>query len=277
MKKMTYKRIAAIAGIVLLAFLYLLTLIAAIGDFEGADRLFAASMAATVCVPILLWIYIWLYGKITGKDTIVTSKKEKKIDTVIFDIGNVLTNFRWREFFKDRGYSDETVEKIGKASVLGEDWGEYDRGVLPEEEIVERFVKKDSSVEKELRESLENVHGLVTRRDYAIPWIQELKAKGYRVLYLSNFSKKVDRECKEAMDFLSYADGGILSYKEHCVKPEPEIYQLLIKRYHLDPGTCVFLDDRPENLEAAEKFGMRTILFKTKEEAEKELKDLGVE
>ena len=72
-------------------------------------------------------------------------------------------------------------------------------------------------------------------------------------------------------------DGGILSYQEKIIKPMPEIYQLLIDRYDLTPEECVFLDDTPRILEAAEKFGIHTILFKDQAQAIAELKKLGVE
>ena len=61
--KTSPKQIAAILCIVLLVLLYAATLIVALLDFPGSDRLFAACLMATVGLPILLWIYLWLYGK----------------------------------------------------------------------------------------------------------------------------------------------------------------------------------------------------------------------
>lgn len=61
--KKSPKQIAAILCIVLLVLLYAATLVVALLDFPGSDRLFAACLMATVGLPILLWIYIWLYGK----------------------------------------------------------------------------------------------------------------------------------------------------------------------------------------------------------------------
>ena len=61
------KRIAAMGGILLLAALYLFTFVAAFLDIENWDRLFLASVIATIGVPILLWIYIWLYSKMTDR------------------------------------------------------------------------------------------------------------------------------------------------------------------------------------------------------------------
>ena len=96
------------------------------------------------------------------------------------------------------------------------------------------------------------------------------------MLVLSNFSHKAVEECGEVLDFLPFTDGGILSYKEHVIKPQPEIYDLLIKRYNLVPEECVFMDDTLVNVEGAEKAGIHGIHFQNKEQAEKELHELGV-
>ena len=76
------------------------------------------------------------------------------------------------------------------------------------------------------------------------------------------------------MAFLAETDGGILSYREQLIKPDPAIYKLLLQRYGLQASECVFLDDLPHNIQAAEALGMHTILFTSKEEAEQKLQKL---
>lgn len=198
------------------------------------------------------------------------------ITTVIFDIGNVLTDFCWEEYYRSFGYSDEIFERLANATVKSQIWHEFDRGEMSDDQILEAFIQNDQGIEDELREVFRDTHGIVTKREYAIDWIKELKSKGYRVLVLSNFSEKAAKECSDALAFLPYTDGGILSYQDKLIKPDPAIYQLLIDRYSLVPEECVFLDDLKRNTEAAEKFGMHTICFTTKEKAEEELAALGV-
>lgn len=198
------------------------------------------------------------------------------INTIIFDIGNVLADFTWREYLESFGYTGEMFERIARASVMNEKWEEYDRGLMSDEEILQCFVDKDPEIEADIRRCFENVKGMVSRNDYAIPWIKELKQKGYKVLYLSNFSRKASQECADALDFIPYMDGGILSYRDKVIKPMPEIYKLLIDRYDLNPDECVFMDDTEKNLKGAEAFGIHTILFRNKSQAEEELKKLGV-
>lgn len=60
--KRTPKQIAALICVILLAAMYIVTLIVAFMDLGDAGRLFAGCLLATIALPILLWIYIWLYG-----------------------------------------------------------------------------------------------------------------------------------------------------------------------------------------------------------------------
>ncbi|MDE5933584.1 MAG: HAD family phosphatase [Lachnospiraceae bacterium] len=198
------------------------------------------------------------------------------IRTIIFDIGNVLADFTWEAHYRRFGYTGSRLERLTKATVKNDAWNEYDRGALSDEEVLQKFIDSDPEMEADIRKCLANVEGMVARNDYAIPWIQELKQKGYQTLYLSNFSEKAARECAKALDFLPYMDGGILSWQEKVIKPMPEIYQLLIDRYQLIPEECVFMDDTQKNLTGAEAFGIHTILFKNQEQAREELRRLGV-
>ncbi|WP_300846768.1 HAD family phosphatase [uncultured Acetatifactor sp.] len=196
------------------------------------------------------------------------------IRNIIFDIGNVLTDFRWKEFLEDKGFDEAMVKRIAKASVQSPVWNEIDRGVWSMEELMQTFIRQDPEIEEELRRAYGNITGMVTKRAYAIPWIQELREKGYRVYYLSNFSEKAYEDCADALDFLPYTDGGILSYQEKLVKPDPEIYRRLLSRYSLEARESVFLDDTASNVEAAERLGIHGICFRTKEQAEEELRGL---
>lgn len=199
------------------------------------------------------------------------------ITTIIFDIGNVLADFTWREHYERFGFDGDMIERLADATVRCPLWNEYDRGVMTYEELFQGFVDNDPEIEPQLREIFADVSTMVVRNDYAIPWIHALQDKGYRCLYLSNFSERAHKECAAALDFIPHMDGGILSYQEKIIKPMPEIYQLLIDRYGLVPQECVFLDDTKRNLDAAEKFGIHTIHFENQAQAVEELKKLGVE
>ena len=198
------------------------------------------------------------------------------IKNIIFDIGNVLTDFRWEGYLRDKGFEGEAFDRIAGATVLSPQWCEYDRGVWTDEQIIDAFIRNDPALEKEIHFAFDRMQGLVIPRAYAIPWLSELKERGYKVFYLSNFSKKAEVECAESLSFLPYMDGGILSYREQLIKPDQAIYKLLLNRYGLAAEESVFLDDVEANVKGAESVGIHGILFQTKEQAEEDLRKLGV-
>lgn len=199
------------------------------------------------------------------------------IRTIIFDIGNVLAGFTWRAHYEKLGFDPVMTDRLGRATVLSGDWKEYDRGCKSDEEMVSLFVENDPAIETEIRRAVASISGMVVRYAYAIDWVKELKEKGYQVLVLSNFSRKALRECWDALDFLPYTDGGILSFQDKLIKPMPEIYELLLDRYHLKAEECVFMDDTQENVDAAQKQGICAFRFENQQQAREALKRYGVE
>lgn len=198
------------------------------------------------------------------------------IKNIIFDIGNVLLGFDYLRFFQSFGYDEKTVERLAKATAQSPDWNELDRGVLNYEEVLQRFIANDPALEPVILKTFANLNGLLSRYDYAIPWIQVLKEKGYKVYYLSNFFRKAEVDCAETMDFLPYMDGGILSYRDKVTKPDSAIYQLLLSRYGLKAEESVFMDDTEKNVIGARREGIHGIVFQDKAQACEELRKLGV-
>ncbi len=199
------------------------------------------------------------------------------IQHIIFDIGNVLTDFCWQDFLAEFSFSKEEMDRIAKATVLDKEWDELDRGVKPVSDIIDKFVENDKEMEVQIRKAFVNISGILRKRDYAIPWIQELKEKGYGVFYLSNFFEKATNDCFHAIDFIPYMDGGIFSYQEKLIKPDPAIYQLLLERYQLKAEHCLFLDDKIENCVAARNEGIASIVFTQRQDVLEEMKRYGIE
>ena len=79
-------------------------------------------------------------------------------------------------------------------------------------------------------------------------------------------------DCKPRKVF-SYFEGKIISAIEKMVKPDREIYELLLNRYHLKAEESLFIDDLPANIQAAQKMGIHTVHFTDKEKAYQEIKD----
>ena len=197
-----------------------------------------------------------------------------KINTVIFDIGGVLVDFGRQHFFEQFGHSPEMCMRLYESTVRSPYWKEFDLGLIADEEVIDLFAGYAPELESEIREAMKCVHGVVRRMDAAIPWIRKIKESGRRTLYLSNYSMKVARDNADAMDFLPFLDGGLLSCDYHVIKPDPAFYQILIDKYDLDPEKCVFLDDLEDNIAAAAQLGFHTILVRDHEQAAADLEKL---
>lgn len=197
------------------------------------------------------------------------------IKNVILDIGRVLIGFEWMEYIH-KLFDDETAQKVTDALWKTHYWWELDRAVLSVEEILELFYSAGPDVKDEIKEAFDRVGECMTRFEYAIPWIEELKERGYRVFYLSNYSEHLMQANPDVLDFLPHMDGGVFSCYVQLIKPDPEIYRTLMDKYNLKAEECVFLDDREDNVVAARKLGMQAIRFETYKQARAEMEKLGI-
>lgn len=198
------------------------------------------------------------------------------IKNIVFDIGEVCVDFSYKDFFRSFGFTEEIVKRIEKATVESPVWDLGDIGILSEEELLELFIQADSEIESQLRQVYVNFSGIIRERKETVPWIESLRKKGYGVYYLSNFPSKIERECSDQMKFLAHMDGGILSYKEHIVKPGKAIYELLLSRYGLKAEECLFIDDKKANCEGAVKAGYKAIQYTNRDDVIKEMAELGI-
>lgn len=205
---------------------------------------------------------------------VVQGKGTKMIRTVIFDIGRVLLGFDWDRYIHSLFDDEEICRIVTECSLRCPYWTEMDRGKMSQEEIVEKMIEKAPEYRAQILEAMNRVDECVERFDYAIPWIEHLKSRGYKVLYLSNYSEYVKSKSKYAMDFLDRVDGGIFSCEVKCVKPDPEIFEMIIDRFDLVPEECVFIDDSEPNVETALSLGLKGILFKNYEQASSELESV---
>ena len=182
------------------------------------------------------------------------------IRTVIFDIGNVLMRFNWWEYIlQDMDYetADICTDAIWRRGI----WNELDRGALSLAEVMDRFCAVHPEHRAEILQALDGCGRACHKADYAIPWIRRLKAAGYRVLFLSNYSDWLIEKNRDCLDFLPELDGGVFSSHVKHIKPEREIYQIICDRYDLTPEDCLFIDDNVSNIAAAKEFGLHAIHF----------------
>ena len=143
-------------------------------------------------------------------------------------------------------------------------WNEYDRGTRTIEEVKGDLCELNhcdrAKVEDYLQQAIDKQEVIAPTEEL----IHDLKAAGYRLYVLSNMSKEFIAFLREVPVY-RYFDGEVVSCEEGVCKPEQEIYELLLSRYDLDPKETIFIDDRKENIEAAEQVGITGFHFNRKD------------
>lgn len=182
------------------------------------------------------------------------------IKTVIFDIGNVILNFDIDEILKK--YTDNEEERIFiKNNVFNSpEWtgiGLIDIGYITLEEAAEQIKDRtnhenDAVVDDFLSGYMDIAY--VDKR--VIDLMYKLKVNGYKVYILSNISKQITEKLNIDQVFKDI-DGYVLSYEYHQIKPHESIYETLINKYNINPEEALFVDDRQDNLDTANKFGIK--------------------
>ena len=178
---------------------------------------------------------------------------------VIFDIGMVLIDFYFEDFVRatvEENAADAVIDAMWHSG----DWGELDKGVLSDEEVLKRFISHCPEYENEIRFVFAHLGECPKMRDYTIPLIKKLKKQGHKVFFLSNYFSYLMHTAPWVLEFIQYTDGGVFSCFENVTKPDERIYRILCERYSLDPTQCVFIDDTLKNVEAAQRLGMKGIL-----------------
>jgi len=202
---------------------------------------------------------------------------ENSIKNVVFDVGDVLVSFRYRDHMRDLGFSGEAVDFLSENMILTNFWHEMDMGIRTEKDAVEHFTALYPQYKDEILRFWADTDGLVAEYPYAKPLISGIKASGRGVYVLSNYPEELSGRHWPKFRFLPEADGYIISALEKLAKPDPSIYKLLFSRFGLTPGECLFIDDRPSNVEAAKGVGMQAVLFTGPEALLKELSSFGIE
>ena len=106
--------------------------------------------------------------------------------------------------------------------------------------------------------------------------MHELKAKGYNLYALTNWSAETFIYAEDNFSWLKEFIDIVVSGREGLIKPEPDIFNLLLKRNRLVANECVFIDDTLPNIIAARELGMIGIHFKSPQQLYTDLQQLQI-
>jgi putative hydrolase of the HAD superfamily len=187
------------------------------------------------------------------------------LDALILDFGEVLV----------RPQSAASIERMAQLAQLEIDdfrqryWlhrRDYDSGVLDDEQYWRRVVEGSPLPPDQLSATLE---ALMTAdflswndaRESVWEIAAAFKAAGGRTAILSNGVPAVMNRVRAARPLADCFDAVIVSFEVGCAKPEQRIYEICLEKLGVPAASALFVDDRLENLVAAEQLGIRTLHF----------------
>lgn len=198
------------------------------------------------------------------------------INTVVFDLGNVLIpwDVRWllREYFESDAALESFLHEIDFAL-----WHAQQDAGYPVAKAVAEQVAKFPQHAVPIRAVYERWFDTMSAANPgSVALLRELQAAGLRRYALSNFSAELFYLSQPRYDFWDAFEGIVLSGEEGVNKPEARIYEVLFARFGIDPAHAVFIDDSLPNVEASRALGMCAVHFRDATQARLELRGLGL-
>ena len=193
------------------------------------------------------------------------------IKNLVFDVGNVLLGYRTSELLKEHGFDDETRHRFIASVFLDPIWAQIDLGIMPFEEIVEQFCRNAPDLREDIYWLMDSYDLMKVDRPDVWERVHLLKEKGYGIYILSNYGEYFYEKQFQNAPFMEWVDGAVISYQVHVIKPDPAIYRILLDQYALDPASCLFFDDLPDNIQTADDLGFQTFQVTSRETLLEEL------
>jgi putative hydrolase of the HAD superfamily len=196
------------------------------------------------------------------------------VKNAIFDLGGVV--IEWNpDRILDTYYAEPQVRAIMKAQMFQHpDWLQLDRGTMNEAELLARLGVRTGRPAAELSGLFDAVRESLHSKPDTVALLEKLHRRGVPLYCLSNISSDIFKYLTERHSFWGVFRGTVISGDLQMMKPEPEIFEFLLKRYGLTAAQTVFIDDNAPNIEAARALGIHTVWFKNAGQCEPELEEI---
>jgi len=196
-----------------------------------------------------------------------------KIEKVIFDVGKVLIQFNPRELYKKIFDNDADINFFFK-EICTWDWHTEQDLVYDTRPATNIKIKEFPKYKKEIEAFYGRFQEMITGQyDENISIALNLKNKNIPIYILSNFPGDQFDLFSSKNNYIQEFDDMIISGKVGLKKPDPKIYELCIKKFKCNPEKTLFIDDRPENTEAARKLKFKTITLDRPEKLKEYIKN----
>lgn len=198
------------------------------------------------------------------------------VKTLVFDLGKVLIDWDPRYLYR-KLIPDESEMDFFLAEICSPEWNaQMDRGKSFQEAVDELAVvypKYSKQIQAYYSRWEEMILGPIQG---TVKILERLREAGYPLAALSNWSAETYPKVANRFALLKLFDPLVISGEVGLIKPDPEIYNYLLKKINREAKDCIFIDDSESNIRTAEEMGFISIHFSSPEELGRNLEELGV-
>jgi len=195
----------------------------------------------------------------------------------VFDLGGVLVDWNPRHLYRKLFSGDEGAMEHFLANVCTQAWNERQDAGRPhsegEAELIALHPDKADLIRAFHARWEEMLAGAILG---TVDILADLKARGVPLFALTNWSSETFHHAERRFEFIGWFNDVLVSGREKMIKPDPQIFRLMMDRFGIAPGTAVYIDDVPRNVAAGEAAGMKGLLFIDPPKLRKDLEALNL-
>lgn len=184
---------------------------------------------------------------------------------IVFDLGKVLVDFDYR--IGARKIAARSTRKLhdlpqflGSSEILAR----FESGLLNRRQFFEEM-KEFTGFTGELGEFVADFADIFLPIPPMIEFHAELRQRGFATYIFSNTNDIAIEHVRRNFPFFSNFDDYIFSYEVGAMKPHPKIYEAMEKLCGCRGKEIIYIDDRPENIDAGAARGWDAILHEAPE------------
>jgi 2-haloacid dehalogenase len=191
----------------------------------------------------------------------VRNQKRVMINTIIFDLGNVLIDWNVHYLY-DKIFSDKEKRDYFLSNICTPEWHAKQDAGRPVSQATNELVAKHPEWKEEITAFYSRWNEMFGGAiEGSVEILKELKKTDLKLYALTNWSAELFKHALAEYDFLHWFHGRVVSGEEGINKPEQEVYKRLLQRFAVDPRSALFIDDKEYNVDAAVNLGMDGIIF----------------
>ena len=201
-------------------------------------------------------------------------KSNCKYKNIIFDLFDVSVKIDWKSVVLKVLENDDRLADFVWQFFRSEHWLDYKKGKIEPEDF--QLILPHTVPYDKFKNLLFQMPEYVEPITEMVEVAESIKKRGFRLYLLTNVTKSTFTVLKKRFPFFNLFDGIVTSFQACSVKPEPQIYMNLLKKYNLEPSECFFVDDMDCNIQKAKSLGIDGFVYANHNELTNALKAVNI-